>query len=170
MTREASGWPIAVSLSAIASRALSIACADSPLPARMTTESRSPASLIVIDSGSSEPGARSTSISRTGPAKRSVREGLSAIALAAGEAFSVEVSGVTNCASDATMAATGSTPAGVATLGLGGPDAGESPRPDGDAAFEAALAIFRDSPDAPEFGERPPALFEPLAQSATIVV
>ena len=78
---ELSGWPIAAMRSAIASRAPSIELSVWELPARMTTESLSPASRIVIETSSRPPGERSTSISLTGwPAAA----GLAAGALARG--------------------------------------------------------------------------------------
>jgi hypothetical protein len=66
MRREPIGWPIAARRSAIASRAPSIAPVVWELAARMTIESLSPASRIVIETSSRPPGERSTSISLTG--------------------------------------------------------------------------------------------------------
>jgi hypothetical protein len=66
MMREPSGWPIAAIRSAIASRAPSIAPVVWELAARITSDSLSPASRMVIETFSRPPGERSTSISLTG--------------------------------------------------------------------------------------------------------
>jgi len=131
-------------LSAIASRAPSIVEAVWPLAARMTSESRSPCSRIVMETSSSPLGARSTSISRTGAGDRRPADrtgagegcvGVGEAAAGAFETFGAAAAGHCGAASPGAGAASPALTAAVA------PMVGASPR----ALAEAAAGDFAPS-------------------------
>ncbi len=102
----------------MASRAVSMALAVWPLAARTTTESRSPESRMVIDTPSTPPGERSTSISRTGREVCAGAERAGAPLALGGAALIALVSGEAGWASANAAAKAGFAPIRAAPLAV----------------------------------------------------